>query len=292
MNNDSFINSVNLNQETNFPYLVLDVVNDESHPGNPGFRVMHWHEDLQFIYVLYGSIKVRTLQETVVVEKGEGMFINKNVAHSVDRTGPCHYNSFIFPDRFLRFYAGSPADRMVKRIVECSEVPLYVIAEEGADALSCLQKLSQLETRKDELYPYEVLTTLCLLWLSLSRMITVSEGTASVDASEQRVEAFLQYIELHFSEEVSLEALAASANVSKSECLRCFKAVLHTTPYRYLMEYRLLRAAEKLRETDDPISVVSASVGFNYVSHFGKCFREKTGMSPSEYRKAHAFEKH
>lgn len=71
MNNDSFINSVNLNQETSFPYLVLDVVNDESYPRNPGFRVMHWHEDLQFIYVLDGSIKVRTLQETVVVKKAK-----------------------------------------------------------------------------------------------------------------------------------------------------------------------------------------------------------------------------
>ena len=41
-----YINSVNLNQNTDFPYLVLDVVNDNSYPLNPGFQVMHWHEDL------------------------------------------------------------------------------------------------------------------------------------------------------------------------------------------------------------------------------------------------------
>lgn len=54
MNHDKYINSVNLNQNTNFPYLVLNVINGNSYPRNPGFRVMHWHEDIQFIYVLDG----------------------------------------------------------------------------------------------------------------------------------------------------------------------------------------------------------------------------------------------
>ena len=49
---------------------------------------------------------------------------------------------------------------------------------------------------------------------------------------------FLQYIELHYPEDVTLESLARSANVSKSECLRCFKNTLQTTPYKYLIEYR------------------------------------------------------
>lgn len=57
---DKYINSINLNNDTDFPYLVLDVVNDKAYPRNPGFQVMHWHEDLQFIYVLSGTVEVRT----------------------------------------------------------------------------------------------------------------------------------------------------------------------------------------------------------------------------------------
>lgn len=37
----NYINSVNLNAKSNFPYLVLDVINDQSYPRNPGFQVMH-----------------------------------------------------------------------------------------------------------------------------------------------------------------------------------------------------------------------------------------------------------
>ena len=64
------INSVNLNADSDFPYLVLDVVGDQSYPRNPGFQVMHWHEDLQFIYVLDGEIEIKTLDTSVQVNKG------------------------------------------------------------------------------------------------------------------------------------------------------------------------------------------------------------------------------
>ena len=81
MEQQNYINSVNLNQNTDFPYLVLNIVNDNSYPRNPGFQVMHWHEDLQFIYVLSGEIEVVTLETVVSLHPGEGVFINKNVVH-------------------------------------------------------------------------------------------------------------------------------------------------------------------------------------------------------------------
>ena len=119
MNNaqNDYINSVNLNAGSDFPYLVLNVVNDQSYPRNPGFQVMHWHEDLQFIYVLDGEIELKTLDASVRADQGSGIFINKNVIHHVKETFPCRYNSFIFPDYFLKFYFGSPAAAFVEHIV-------------------------------------------------------------------------------------------------------------------------------------------------------------------------------
>ena len=95
----------------------------------------------------------------------------------------------------------------------------------------------------------------------------------------------LQYIKEHYAQDVTLEQLAQSANVSKAECLRCFHQTMDMTPYKYLMEYRLSQTAELLKKTDKPVGEIAASVGFRQVSHFGKCFREKTGLSPRDYRK-------
>lgn len=283
-----YINSVNLNQDTNFPYLVLNVQNGNSYPRNPGFRVMHWHEDIQFIYVFKGSIEIITLESQTTLHKGEGFFINKNVVHLVNGIDSCHYNSFIFPDCFLRFYIGSPADQIVGQIIGESSFPTFKIknCKENIPILQTLQKLASLEQNKTNLYPYEVLSTLSNLWLEFFRVINITDEKTHKKSSliSDRMTAFLQYIELHYNEDLTLEMIAASANVSKSECLRCFKSTLQITPYKYLTEYRLSKAADLLKNTDLLIEHIASQVGFQHMSHFGKCFREKTGFSPSEYR--------
>lgn len=282
----NYINSVNLNAKSNFPYLVLDVINDQSYPRNPGFQVMHWHEDLQFIYVLDGEIEVKTLDTSVKLSKGCGIFINKNIIHLVSKTNFCHYNSFIFPDYFLGFYFGSPAKAFVDHIVGKEELPICYFPKENEwckPILTILSELAELENRKTEFYAYEALSLLSQLWLEVCR--NVQMPTKNIDtATGLRMQKFLQYISEHYGEDVSLDILAGSANVSKSECLRCFKASMQTTPYKYLTEYRLSKAADLLKNSDEPIGNIADSVGFRQISHFGKCFREKTGLSPREYR--------
>lgn len=309
---EKYLNSVNLYVDTDFPYLVLDVINDRSYPRNPGFQVMHWHEDLQFIYVLGGSIEVKTLDNTVSVQAGEGIFINKNVVHFVRRTGECHYNSFIFPAQFLEFSFHSPAKQFVDVVVENEQFSLFHFTsgeEWQKKALLLLCRLSELSrcyssgdtgaqrlqyrrersvcesdgTDRRGFYIYEVLVLLAALWLTMRKNILLppkqQESTVSM-----RMQKFLRCIEQHYPEDLTLEDIAESASVSKSECLRCFNLTLQTTPYKYLMEYRLSKAAELLKKTDQPVSNISACVGFHQVSHFGKCFKEKTGYSPREYR--------
>ena len=289
MKQEEYINSVNLNQNTNFPYLVLNVINGNSYPRNPGFRVMHWHEDLQFIYVLEGDIEVVTFENRIALHKGEGFFINKNVVHLVNKVDTCHYNSFIFPDSFLRFYIGSPADEIVGQIVSNENLPFFHIANttHNQNILQVLKSLTTFEQNKTALYPYEVLSSLSQLWLEFCRIIDFQKPPVCKKDSPLavRMAVFLQYIALHYHEDLSLETLSRSANVSKSECLRCFKTTLQTTPYKYVIEYRLSKAADLLKSTDKPIESIADEVGFSHVSHFGKCFREKTGFSPSEYRK-------
>lgn len=284
---NDYINSINLNADSDFPYLVLDVINDQSYPRNPGFQVMHWHEDLQFIYVLDGEIEIKTLDTSVQVNKGSGIFINKNVIHLVKKAFSCHYNSFIFPDYFLKFYFGSPGATFVERIVGKDELPICCFPKEMnwcKSILSALSRLAYLENRKTEFYAYEVLCLLSALWLEVCRNIQVPNGNTDTVIGI-RMQKFLQYISEHYGEDISLDRLAGSANVSKSECLRCFRASMQTTPYKYLTEYRLSKAAELLKNSDEPIGNIADSVGFRQVSHFGKCFKEKTGFSPRDYRK-------
>lgn len=284
--NKKYINSVNLNADTNFPYLVLNVENESAVPLNQGFRVMHWHEDLQFIYVINGQINVKTLDEVKTISAGEAVLINKNVVHLIEKINICKYKSFLFPDYFLYFYLGSPASELTQSITENKKIPLIILNNSlswSTEAINILKELAELENNKNKMYCYEVLVTLSKLWLLILKNTEIPQDLPD-NIINVRIRKFLQYIEAHYSENITLDELAQSANVSKSECLRCFKSSLQTTPYKYLMDFRLAKATRLLKETDLPISEISAEVGFSQQSYFGKCFKVKVGCSPSEYR--------
>lgn len=285
---DEFVNSVNLNEGSAFPYLVLNVADDSVSPLNLGFRVMHWHDDLQFIYVHAGELFIKTLDADLTLRCGEGAFINKRVVHYVGRRSSCRYSSILFPEHFLEFYAGSPAKSLVSRITESEEVKLLRFSSDGGwntEVLDVLRGLCSLESQRTELYVYGVLVRLCSLWLILCKNLELPSRHMET-ATEVRMRKMLRYLNEHYAGRIALEDVAASANVSKSECARCFRESLGTTPFGYLIELRLSEAARLLEDTDMPIAEVASRVGFHQSSYFGKVFREKVGCSPREYRKA------
>lgn len=284
---ETYLNSVNLNQKSDFPYLCMDVQRGRSIPEPPGWLVWHWHEDFQFIYVFEGEMYLHTLEQTMIVPAKNGAFINKNVVHLVLSSPDCHYKSFLFPEHFVSFYPGSPAAKNVERIASCKQMQTFQFTASvdwHREILTLLQELDRISPPSD-CYEYEVLVKLTELWLTLAKNLDLPKGERTDEVSN-RMRRFLTYIADHLSEDISLDELASAAGVSKSECLRCFKLSMQDTPYHYLIECRLEEASRILKNTDLPVSEVARAVGFNSQSHFGKLFKAKTGFSPIQYRNA------
>lgn len=59
---------------------------------------------------------------------------------------------------------------------------------------------------------------------------------------------------------------------------------LHTTPTEYITSFRLREAADRLIKTHESASNIAYSCGFSSGSYFGKLFRERFGLTPTEYR--------
>lgn len=82
------------------------------------------------------------------------------------------------------------------------------------------------------------------------------------------------------------DSLAAAVRVSRATLHRHFSKSLGTTPMRYLEQWRMQRAAQLLRSSDEPIQGVAASVGYSSPHAFSRAFRRTHGMSPRQYRGA------
>ena len=102
--------------------------------------------------------------------------------------------------------------------------------------------------------------------------------------SQIRLQKMLRYIQAHFPEEISLDRLAASAGIGRSEAGRCFKKYYARSPMSYVTLYRIKYAQELLVKTSLSVSEIAVRCGFKDSSYFIKVFRKYLSRTPSEYR--------
>lgn len=285
--NRKYKETANPNAAQNFPYLVREVSHGRSTPFDPGFHVMHWHDDFQFLFVAEGMISLKTLQDELVIKSGEAVFINKDIVHCIESDAAAHYYNFLFPAGQLRFYPGCPANEDLSLVLDGKSLPLCYLARDAEwerQALDCLETLADYTRHKPEPYAFHILVQIFQLLLLLRKNAPLSPHPKQGDSNAIRTEQVLQYMAAHYSEDITLDDLAKSAHCSKSACLRAFHLTMNTTPYTYLLEYRIEQAALLLHETLEPVGNIAATVGFHQVSLFGKYFKAKTGKTPKEYR--------
>lgn len=94
----------------------------------------------------------------------------------------------------------------------------------------------------------------------------------------------LDYINDHLSQDIKLADLAALLDMSQFHFSHLFKQSLGTSPYQYLLQQRIERAKQFLKQSDRAITEVAFLCGFNSHSHLSKQFRQLTGMTPKVYR--------
>lgn len=90
------------------------------------------------------------------------------------------------------------------------------------------------------------------------------------------------YLEDHYAENVSLEQLASSVNLSPFHLLRVFRDVVGLPPHNYLTQVRVTRARQLLQASLRPVEVALA-VGFTDQSHLTRHFKALVGVTPARY---------
>lgn len=93
-----------------------------------------------------------------------------------------------------------------------------------------------------------------------------------------------KYCRENYRKQVSLEELVELVHYNKTSLLQKFREAYGTTPRNYIIQIRLHKAKELLRNTDYSVSEISDMVGFASVHYFSRFFKEKEKNSPLEYR--------
>jgi AraC family transcriptional regulator len=101
---------------------------------------------------------------------------------------------------------------------------------------------------------------------------------------QHQLSQVLDYIYDHLDQDIKLADLAALLKMSQFHFSHLFKQAIGTSPYQYLLQQRIERAKQLLKEGDRSIMDIAFLCGFNSHSHLSKQFRQLTGMTPKAYR--------
>jgi AraC-like DNA-binding protein/PAS domain-containing protein len=96
-----------------------------------------------------------------------------------------------------------------------------------------------------------------------------------------RANRVCEYIDSHLQENIALEVLAGIAQLSVHHFARAFRQTLGIPPHNYIVQRRVERAQQMLRNTELPLSEIAIAAGFTDQSHLARHFRTITGVSPS-----------
>ena len=130
----------------------------------------------------------------------------------------------------------------------------------------------------------DMLSHICLFLYGEFKPQADPENTP-LNQDNLRIRKMLEYIDNHFSEDISLADIAKAADISERECLRCFQKTIQFSPIQYLLKYRVMQGAEMLlRNPTDSISEIATLCGFDSPSNFSKTFKRFYNCTPREYR--------
>ncbi|MBQ8160405.1 MAG: AraC family transcriptional regulator [Clostridia bacterium] len=124
----------------------------------------------------------------------------------------------------------------------------------------------------------------CTFLIRSLGMMTSLEVVPQSDFS-RGMSRLISYINLHFSESLSLDDLADEFHMSKYHLLREFKNYTGISVHQYLMIRRILVSQEMIRHGAKPKDACILC-GFTDYSSYYRAFRSRTGMSPEQYRQS------
>lgn len=131
--------------------------------------------------------------------------------------------------------------------------------------------------------PKELFDSYILIMRVIAEYVT--QTNSLFVGNENQAKLVMKYIKQNYSSKITLSILAEKFSCSQSMLVKCFKKEYGTTIMSALMDIRLKKAAEHLKNSRLSIKEIASECGFSEQNYFSKAFSKKYNCAPNEYRK-------
>lgn len=250
---------------------------------------LHWHNDMEIIYIKKGRGRITVDLMPFSVQDGDIVIVPPGQLHSIEQFEDCsmEYENIIFqPSMLIPGQNDDCSKQFLLPLVQgqllfpnyfSPDSPLYPALS------SCLGAMDEICKTFPNGYQLAVKGQLFLFFYALISSGDVPPprtGSKSLD----RLKEILKYVESRYNEKIPISDAARICGFSESHFMKFFRSSMGISFTDYLNEYRLTMAARMLLSSSDSIAAIAGETGFENLSYFNRRFKKKYGCTPSEFR--------
>ena len=257
--------------------------------GGRSFQIpVHWHDELEIIYVKSGFLTVSISGENYIGTPGDAFVVSPGNLHFMgSQTGTVDYFTFLFPLKYISFCINDMLDDKLLEPLKNGHLMINPRVKDTAKELcEQLVEIYVAKNKKTEsIITAQIKTKIILLQFILEmweRGFVIENDKSGRNTIEKEM---ISYIQQNFMEKISLKEFGEQFHLSEKYISRYFKEHFHITLSQYITHLRLEYAKQLLQDTDTPVTEIAMQSGYQNVSYFIRSFRKTYGVSPLKYRK-------
>lgn len=258
--------------------------------GGQSFQIpVHWHDELEIIYVKSGFLTVNISGENYIGKPGDAFVVSPGNLHFMgSQTGTVDYFTFLFPLKYIAFRGD---DMLDDKLIEPLNSGHLMISPEIKDTVKeqCEQlagvyaaEIDKSESKITSQIRKKIILLQFIHELWKKGFIVENDTTGRNTVEKEMV----SYIQQNYMGKILLREFGEQFHLSEKYISRYFKEHFHITLSQYVTYLRLEHAKQMLQETDISVTEVAMQSGYQNISYFIRSFKKTYGVSPLKYRKS------
>lgn len=250
----------------------------------------HWHEDIEIIYLVEGTLKACINRDTYNLKQGDILIIGGGEIH-------CFFKEKNFSNRAViqfrtsiydNFLSGTKDAKIIKPMWNQS-IHLTMGNEIHALMERHINEIINEYSKAEEGYKLIIKARLYDLAGILLRYIP-KQAYSSEDLSREKerlkkMDSVFQYVDSNYQEHIDLDDISKYIGFSKYYFTKFFKENTGVTFLDYLNNYRIKKSEWRIIEEDETIAEIAYNCGFNSIKTFNRLFKNIVGCTPMKYRR-------
>jgi YesN/AraC family two-component response regulator len=247
----------------------------------------HFHDYFEIYYLISGRRYYFIEDMTYAINPGDLVFIPPSVIHKTIEAGSNEHERILITFQSSYFDDLANEQGNILDDIFNSNNYIYKFKPHKQNFIeNIIKKILGEWENKEKFYNLNVKALLTeLLVYSVRNIDDTNEAVGKCPEKYYKVSKIVNYINNNYMEPLNLTSVAKKFYISPFYLCRIFKEAIGFSFNEYLTSVRIKETQKLLKGTNFKVINIAEMSGFGSVSHFGRVFKDLTGMSPLQYRK-------